>query len=289
MFTSSGVLNYNEGTSEFRIASPEKLISRSDTGNYIALHTESCSMEGDGLIDMKLNMPDVDFKPYGVINYNAATKMTTMNVSGGLEFYMEKGIIDLITEDIKTTEGIGTIDFGRTTLKQAITETVGKEDAENIETKYVTSGNEPDAIKKLPKEMESAPFYLANLRLEWIPRANGLVSQPITGLVAAHGEPLFRDFEVRVMIRYFSEGKNSGTTVGLLITLPGKEGVPGNTYFISLESRKGGTNVFVYTTNKELSNYLAELKPDKLNQKKIEIIPQSKPLRLNNFNSYIPD
>jgi hypothetical protein len=289
MFTSSGVLNFNEKTSEFRIGMPEKLVDRTEVGNYIALQTESCSMEGDGKIDMALNMPDVEFKPYGVINYNAANRKTTMNLSGGLEFFMEKKIIEVMVEDIKTTEGLGSIDFGRTTLKQAITESVSKKEAENIETKYVTSGNEPESIKKLPKELESAPFYLANLRMEWVPRANGLVSQPITGLVAAHGDPLFRDFTVRVMIRYFSEGKNSGTTVGLLFELPGKEDVPGNTYFYSLESRKGQTNVYVYTTNKELANYIAELKPDKLKQKKIEIILQSKPSRLGNFNTYIPN
>ena len=81
----------------------------------------------------------------------------------------------------------------------------------------------------------------------------------------------------------------SGTTVGLLIELPGKEGVPGNTYFYSLESRKGKTNVYVYTTNKELANYMAELKSDKLNQKKIEIILTSKAQRLVNFKTYLPE
>lgn len=288
IFTSSGVLNYNEGSSEFRIASPEKLINRADTGNYIALHTESCSMEGDGLIDMNLNMPDVEFKSYGVVSYNAADKSTTMNVSGGLEFYMEKKVLEYMYDDIKATEGLSDIDFGRTTLKQAVTEMVSKEDAENMETKYVTGGGS-EAIKKLPKEMETAPFFLSNLRFEWVPRANGLVSQPITGLVAIDGKPLFKDFTVRVMIRFFSEGKNSGTQVGLLIELPGKEGVPGNTYFYSLESRKGKTNVYVYTTNKEMATYMAELKSDKLNQKKIEIILTSKASRLVNFKSYLPE
>ena len=89
MFGSYGVLNFNEQASEFRIASPEKLVDRSRKGNYIALHTESCSMEGDGMVDMMMNMPDVEFKTYGTVNYNAASKKTTMNLTGGLEMFFE--------------------------------------------------------------------------------------------------------------------------------------------------------------------------------------------------------
>ena len=293
MFTSHGVLNYNEDAKEFRIASPEKLIDRAEQGNYISLHTESCSMEGDGMVDMSMNMPDVEFKAYGVVNYNAASKKTTMNLSGGLEFYMEDKLLEFIVEDILGTEGLGAVDIGRTTLKQAITELTGDvEVAQDIEAKYLTEGG-VEAIKKLPKEMESAPFFFTNMRMEWVPRANGLVSQPITGIVSASGKPLFKDFTVRIMIRYFSEGKSSGTQMGMLIELPGKDAEsPGNTYFIALEGRgKAATNVYIYSTNKEMTNYLAELKSDKLKQKKVEIQSGAKPAktRLGQFRSYLPE
>ncbi|MBD3638413.1 MAG: hypothetical protein HUJ25_13765 [Crocinitomicaceae bacterium] len=284
IFTSHGVLNYNEAANEFRIATPEKLINRAEKGNYIALHTVSCSMEGDGQLDMSLGMEDVEFKPYGVINYNAANKKTTMNLTGGLEFYLDKKITETIAEDIKTTEGLGAVDFGRTTLKQAITEEASKEEAENIETKYVTG----EGVKKLPKTMESAPIYFTNLRFEWHARANGLISQPITGIVAMGGDPLFKDFTVRVMIRYFSTSKNSGTSLGILIELPGKEDRPGNRYYIELAGTKGATTVYVYSTNKELQTYLSEQKADKLKNKKTEIIYTNKTKRLGRFMDYIP-
>lgn len=283
MFTSSGVLNYNETAKEFRIASPEKLINREEKGNYVALHIESCSMEGDGMVDMQLNLPDVEFKPYGVVNYNAASKKTTMNLSGGLEFFMDKKVIEYIGEDIKSSEGLGNIDFPRTTLKQAITEQVSKEEAENIQTDYTIKG--PEEIKKLPKEMGTSPFYLSNLKLEWNDRAGGLLSKPITGVVALFGDPLFKDFTVRLAIQYSVEGGQFGTKVGFLVELPGAEDRPGNTYFMSLERRKNNTSVFVYATNKELTNYMAELKDDKLKHKKVEVILTSKPGRLTQFRS----
>ena len=284
MFTSSGVLNYNEDAKEFRIASPEKLINREEKGNYIALHIESCSMEGDGQVDMALNLPDVKFKPYGVVGYNAATKATTMNLTGGLDFYMDKKIIEMMAEDIKTTEGLGAIDFIRTTLKQAITEEVSKDEAENIKSEYTING--PEGIKKLPKELGEAPLYLSNLRLEWNDRAGGFISKPITGIVAMFGDPLFKDFTVKFAVEYSVEGGNIGTKMGFLIELPGKtEGVPGNYYYYGFERRKNNTFVQVTSSNKELQGYISELKDDKKKVKKLEFDLYPKTNKMNIFKS----
>jgi hypothetical protein len=284
MFRSSGVLNYNDAAKEFRIASPEKLINREEKGNYIALHIESCSMEGDGQVDMTMNLPDVEFKPYGVVGYDAATKATTMNLSGGLDFYMDKKLIELIAEDIKTTEGLGAIDFIRTTLKQAITEQVSKEEAENIKSKYTING--ADEIKKLPKELGMSPLYLANLRLEWNERAGGFISKPITGVVAMFGDPLFKDFTVKFAVEYSVEGGNIGTKMGFLLELPGKaEGLPGNYYFFGFERRKNNTFVQITSSNKELQGYISELKDDKKKVKKLEFDLNPKTNKLVQFKS----
>ena len=176
----------------------------------------------------------------------------------------------MIYDDIMAAEGLGAVDFARTSLKQAITEIVDSAEAEEIQAKYLTGGG-ADALGKMPKGMQ-APFFFTNLRFEWNQRANGLISQPITGIVSSYGKPMFKDFTVRLMIRYFGEGKNTGTQMGLMIEVPGKEGVPGNYYFIAIEGRgTSATNVYLVTSNKELKNYLSELKPDKLKQKKVEI------------------
>jgi len=282
MFTSSGVLNYNEDAKEFRISSPEKLINRAEPGNYISLHIESCSMEGDGEIDLALNLPDVEFKSYGVVNYNAATKSTTMNVSGGMDFFMDKKIIDYVKDEIVAAEGLGAIDFPRTTLKQAITEQVSKDEAENIETEYTING--PEGIKKLPKEFTSSPFYVSNMRLEWNERAGGFISKPITAIVSIYGQPIFRDFTVRLAIEYAVEGGNIGTKMGYLIELPGtQEGVPGNYYFYGFERRKNNTIVQLTSSNKEMQAYISELKDDKKKQKKLSFELRTKTDKMIRF------
>ncbi|UKN01589.1 hypothetical protein K6119_17845 [Paracrocinitomix mangrovi] len=286
-FTSSGVLTFVEDAQEFRIASPEKLENRAEAGNYLALHVQSCSMEGEGLVDFNMNLPGVEFKTYGTVDYNASKDIASFHVSGGLDGWLDPKMIEFISDEVASTEGLGTVDFKRTTLKMAITETAGKEKAESIEGDYAIGG--PEKVGKLPKEIADYPFYFTNLRFTWNNRALGLVSQPITGVVAMNGKSLFKDFTVQLMIQYQVEGGDFGTKLGLMIQLPGAEGMPGNIYFMSLEKTKNITRAYIYSTNKEMMAYLGELKDDKLKNKKVEMIPTKKANRMSMFQSLVPN
>lgn len=270
LFTSSGVLNYNDEAKEFRIASPEKLINRAENGNYISLHIESCSMGGDGLVDLGVNLPGVEFETYGFVSYDAATALTTLNLSGGLNFFYDKKAMEFLINEIKTASGLSGIDIGRTTLEQAVAEQISKEEAENLKADYTLDGE----VKKLPKEMQQT-VYLTNLKLKWTKRDIGFISEPITGIVGLNGEPLFKDFTVRMAIQYTVAGGLRGDKMGLLIELPGGE-KPGNYYFFSFERIKKNTEMKVITSNKELVAYLLELSDDKRKEKDFSYSVKSK-------------
>src|SRR5690606_12424359 len=59
VITSSGYLTYDENEKEFQIASREKLINRSSKGNFLSLNTETCSMLGEGVINLGMDHGDV--------------------------------------------------------------------------------------------------------------------------------------------------------------------------------------------------------------------------------------
>ncbi|MDG1914729.1 MAG: hypothetical protein P8I55_09095 [Crocinitomix sp.] len=261
LFTSTGVLNYNDAAKEFRISSPEKLINRAESGNYIALHIESCSMEGDGLVDLGLELPGVEFETYGNVSYNTATKLTTLNLSGGLDFYFDKKAMEFISNAISSSEGLSGVDLGRTTFEQAVQEQVSKDEAENIRADYTVDG----VVKKFPKELNKQ-IYMTNLRLKWDSRAIGFVSEPITGIVGLNGVPLFKDFTVRLALEYTVEGADRGNKLGYLIEMPGGD-KPGNYYYFRFERIKKSTVMSLITSDKAMQNYVLELKDDKLKEK----------------------
>lgn len=282
LFTSYGVLNYNEEAKEFRIASPEKLINRAESGNYIALHIESCSMQGDGEIDLQLDLPGVVFKTYGDVNYDMATKQTTMNLSGGLDFFFDKKAMEYMANDILASEGLTGIDWDRTTMSQAVKAVSSEEIAEQLKSDYVIDGE----VKKLPKELENT-MYLTNLKLEWSerPLGEGFISKPITAVIGLFGTPIFKDFTVRLAIGYNRSG-DRGTNMGIMIELPGGE-KPGNYYFFRFERVKKNTELKIVTSNKEMEDYVLTLKEDKLKDKDLAFELKAKGgAFISQFNGY---
>lgn len=261
LFTSHGVLNFNEEAREFRIASPEKLINRAEKGNYISLHIESCSMEGDGLVNLDLNLPGVETDVYGVVNYDMKTKKTSINISGGLKFFFDKKAMEMIATSIKNTAGISGVDFGRTTLEQAVTERISRVAAEDLKADYTLDGE----VRRLPKELNDM-VYMTNMRMQWDDRALGFVSEPISGIVGLEGTPLFKDFTIRMAIEYAVEGGDRGTKLGYLIELPGGE-KPGDYYFFRFERVKKSTVLNIISSDKALQAYILELKEDKKKEK----------------------
>ncbi len=270
VFTSHGELNFNEAAGEFRIATAEKLINRADTGNYISLHLESCSMEGDGLIDLCMDLPDVTFKSYGTVSYDNATKETKLNISGGLDFFYDKRAMQYMTDAIMASTSLTGIDFDRTTLSQAITELDSKEEAENIKSDYLIKGK----VNKLPKEMET-PIYLTNLRLTWSKDHTGFVSQPISGIAGLYGQPILKDFTVRFYVNYFVLG-DKGPKMGVHIEMPAVEERPGTFYFYQFEKLKKDTKLSVITSDDQLAAYMSLLKEDKTKLNKLSFVNISK-------------
>ncbi|HIP36163.1 MAG TPA: hypothetical protein EYG85_04860 [Crocinitomix sp.] len=278
LFTSSGVLTYNETASEFRIASKDKLVNRAEKGNYISLHTKSCSMNGDGRIDLQIDLPDVTFKPVGTVNYNMQTGITTMNVSGALDFFYDEKAVKMMGEHILNTEELLGIDFNTNTLEQAIKEDVNEAMAENIKSDYLVKGE----VKKVPKEMQK-PIYFTNLRLKWDNRSKAFLSSNITGIVNLYDMPIFKDFTVRLAIQYSvkdEKHKGRGDKLSFMVDLPGAK-----MYYYHFERIAKDTKLQVFTSNKALRDYLLELKEDKRKQKKLYYEFSNKSIYIAQFKS----
>jgi len=278
LFTSSGVLTYNDQASEYRIAAEDKLVNRAELGNYISLHTKSCSMNGDGKIDLNINLPDVEFKPIGTVNYTASTGLTTMNISGGLDFYYDKKAMDLTADKILGTEDLTGIDFNTITLEQAIREDVDKETAENIKSDYALK----DEVKRVPKQMQQ-PIYFTNVRFEWSDRNKAFISKPITGIVNMYDKPVYKDFTVKLAIQYSVEDqkqKGRGDKMTCMIELPANK-----YYFYHFERIEKNTKLQVMSNDEQLKEYLLAMKDEKRKQKKLAFEFSSKTIYLSQFRS----
>jgi hypothetical protein len=275
LFTSAGVLTYNSQANEFRIASNEKLINRAEKGNYISLHTKSCSMRGDGVIDLATDVPDVELYTVGTVDYNASTNTTTMNISGSINHFYDEKAMAFMSNAINETNDLTGIDFNRTTLEQSIKELIDEKTAENFKSDYTLKGE----IKKVPKEM-AKPIYFTNLRLEWDVRNKAFISKPITGIANLYDVPVMKDFTVRFAVSYSVKSADRGDKVMYMVDLPGAK-----YYLYHFERIKKASKLQVFTTDKLLEAYLLELKEDKRKQKKLQYEYSNKSIYIAQFKS----
>src|SRR5690554_8161171 len=105
--TASGLLQYNNAAKEFQIASQEKLINRAEKGNYISLHTESCSMNGDGKISLGMDYGAVETEAVGVMNYNQENEQTDLNITMAFRIPFNKKEFENVAVKIREVPEIG--------------------------------------------------------------------------------------------------------------------------------------------------------------------------------------
>jgi hypothetical protein len=257
VITASGWLQYQPDSKEYQIASREKLINRGEKGNYISLHTESCSMNGDGLINLGMDYGNMEVDAIGVINYNQANQETSMNLTLRIKTPMDQKLFESVGKKLGSMEELRPVDFSSTTLEQAIMEWTDREKADKIKSDWTLK----QEFKRVPKEMQET-MLITGLRL--VSYANdddiGLKSSTdYVGVVNMYGESVMK----YVPMKFFAQQRTlMGDRMGLMIDIPG-----GSFYFFDYDYRKDG-KMNILTSDSNLNDGINTMKPDKRKEKK---------------------
>jgi hypothetical protein len=256
VMTASGFLQYNEDAKEFQIGSKEKLVNRAAEGNFIALHTESCSMNGDGEISLGMDFGDVDIDAVGVVNYNQSTGETSMNITARFDMKLDKGLMQGVATRLNEIEGLKPMDMTSTTLEQAILTWDDQKTADDFKSKYVIDGT----VKKIPDGLNKT-FTFTGIRLSSFDNGNqttGLITNVQSAvLVNIYGKPVLKYVPFRAFFQQIYSG-GGGDKFSLLIDIPG-----GRDYLMSYSMSKKLGTMRILTGDMELNSALTEMKEDK--------------------------
>lgn len=262
MMTSSGFLQYNDAAKEFQIGSKEKLINRMEKGNFIALHTQSCSMNGEGEIKLGMDYGEVKIDAVGIVNYDQTTGETSMNITAKFTMELDKGLIQDVATRINEIEGLKPMDFTSTTLQQAILQWEDLKTADDFKSKYTI---DPTSIKKMPNSFESASFTFTGIRLSSFKDQNqhtGLITNVQSAvLVNMYGKPVLKYVPFRAFYQQIYSGAG-GDNFSMLIDIPG-----GRDYLFSYSMVKKDGNMSIVSGDTEFSTALTEMKEEKRKSK----------------------
>jgi hypothetical protein len=275
MMTASGYLQYNTDAKEFQIGSRDKLINRLEKGNFIALHTESCSMNGDGEVSLGMDFGDVNVDAVGVVNYNQSTGETSMNITARMEMALDKNLMEDVAKRINGLEGMKAADFNSTTLEQAIRTWDDTKTADEFKAKFLTDG----VVKKVPKGMNNA-MTISGIRLSSYSgnQKTGLITNVQSAvLVNMYGEPVMKYVPFRAFFQQIYSG-GGGDKFELLIDIPG-----GMDYFMSYSMQKKDGTLLISTGDTELSTAIGEMKEDKKKTKNFKFDTTSNSIYKNKF------
>lgn len=261
VMTASGFLQYSPQSKEFQIGSKEKLINRGEKGNYLALHTESCSMNGDGVISLGMDYGDVQVDAVGVVNYNQQTGETSMNITARYDMPVDKGLMQDVASRINVVEGLKPMDFSSTTLEQALVEWEDVKAADKLKDEYVRLGE----VKRIPDALERS-MVITGLRLSSFdnPKSQikGLVSNVESAvLVNMYGKSVMKYVPFRAFFQqvYSQAGSDQFSAY---INIPG-----GRDYFFHYTMDKKEGLLRIKTGDDELSSALTEMKEEKRKKK----------------------
>lgn len=261
VMTANGFLQYNDGASQFEIGSKEKLINQNEPGNYLALHTKSCSLNGMGVIELGMDYGDLEVDAVGTVNYDQTSGKTSMNITARFNMEMDKGLMTEVAKRINEVEGLKPMSFSSTTLEQAVVEWDGQKAADKLKDEFVRLGE----TKKLPKGLQNT-MTISGLRLSSYDnnksQDKGLITNVEAAvLVSIYNEPVmkFVPFKAFFQQLYSNAG---GDQFSMLINIPG-----GRDYFFNYSMNKKDGLLRIKTGDQEFSSKLIEMKDEKRKKK----------------------
>jgi len=274
----TGLLQFNEDSKEFQIGSTDKLLNRGELGNYLALNTETCSISGDGNINLGMNYGDLIVQSVGVVNYDSGKKETTMNLTSKFIMPIDKGLLEDIAEKLVVVEDLKPLDFNSTTVEQAALEWAGRAASDKMKSAYTINGE-----MEVPKEMQSA-ITISGIKLSSFDvrgmKEKGLISSDENAyIVSIYGKPVYKKVPFKVFFQK-SQKELTADKFGLQINVPTLD------YYFDYTMEKKDGLMKILSGDTEFTDKMSAIKDDKKKIKNFKYELETASIYLSKFLRY---
>ncbi|MFW6019353.1 MAG: hypothetical protein ACOCPM_02130 [Bacteroidales bacterium] len=206
IFNSTGVLVFDEVSSEYRIAPQEKLKQSMLPGNYTAYNTRDCIHNGKGEINFFEETGQVDLQTFGQINHYINEDSTEIKGVISLDFLFSEDALSLMAEDINSYKDLKGVDLNTGRFKQALMEMLGQEKADEVISELTIQNK----IKKMPDALKRT-MILTDVNLHWDERSESFISTRPVGIAFLGEEQVSKYVDAYIV---FNKGRRGGFTEG---------------------------------------------------------------------------
>ncbi len=264
VLTASGVLQYDKTLKEYQIGTKEKFLNPTEKGNIISLNAETCSMNGNGLINLGMNYGEVKVNTFGSAKYDQKSGLSTMNLTMNLQMPVEQKLFENIGDRIQLVPGIPFMDLEQVNLEQALVEWEDTKVADKFKSDYVIKGE----VKKLPVSLSKGITFtgieLKSFDNDRMSERGLITSTTDAVLVNIFDKSVCKKIEVDAFFMKAYSGAQSDK-FALLLSVTG-----GSTYFMDYSMSKKDGDLKMMSSDKEFKANIDELKEEKRKSKNFQ-------------------
>jgi len=257
VMTANGVLQYDQSKMEFQIGPKEKFLNPSEKGNIIRLNSKTCSMSGEGIVNLGMDFGPSTVVAFGDWIYDPKTSLTSLDLTLNFKMNVEKKPFENIAERIQLVPGIPFMDLNKLNLERALLEWSDAKIADKFKSDYTIKGE----VKKIP-DVLSDGITFSGIKIQSFenPRfqERGLISTDgVATLVNIFDKPVFKQIETDAFfMQTFSGAQSDKFTIYFSVT-------GGESYFMDYSMAKKVGELRLMSSDKEFRNEIEEMKEDK--------------------------
>ncbi len=240
-----GFIYFEKLAQEYRISNKEKLAERALTGNYLSLNTKSCTVYGEGKMNLGTNLGQVSTTTVGSVNHFLIPDSTAFDLLMGINFFFDDGAIDKMANDIGVYfTNLTPTNFSRPVYEKGLRELLGKEQAD----KLISQVNLYGSFKKFPDELKYT-LFLTDLKMKWTTKTSSYLSRGKIGIGNIQKTQINKFVDGRIEIKR----KRSGDIITIYLEMD-----PNNWYFFTYERGL----MQAVSSNANFNNIIKEMKPE---------------------------
>jgi hypothetical protein len=196
-----GFLAYDKLKRNYEIGSVEKLKDKAQSGNYLRLNIDSCSLYTEGDIELQVEFGQLKMNSVGRTLSNVEMKNFQSDIMMSLDFFFSEEALDIFSGELNSTQGLKAFDLNDPFYKIALRNFIGDEPAKIMESEMGLLGY----YREVPAEFNKK-LVLSNIRLKWDQNSRSYIFHGPVGILRAGKTAVNKDVETYIQLSKRSSG-----------------------------------------------------------------------------------
>jgi len=200
IISAQGYLSFNKATGDFVVTTSARMDSGAYHHNLMSIHSQTCIINAEGLVDFGVNLGQLRLMNYGVVKHDPVRQTTEFDLTIGADFFFTERALAILSEGVKNSgNSLLTTDLDR--FNKLLQHTNNPSEASVSFNELQTSGT----FSRFPPSLNHT-LLLTDVSLHWDQSLRSFVSTGEIGLFSIAGNQIGRQVKGNLEVRRSREG-----------------------------------------------------------------------------------